>query len=128
MKHSFFLFSVVPFYRAIIFLPLLMGLLGLTIYIQMSMHYVAGAPLEFLTWGLLAFLMLCVRCHFTVDTITITLFGITLKTWEGERFTTRPEKKLHRVFEKNSHTGELEPLPLLLNHVPFCLYEFKEAK
>ena len=128
MSQSYFLFSVAPFYRAVVFLPLLMGILGLAIYVQMATNYVAGAPFEFIVWAIIAILMLCVRCHFTPTNIKLTLFGVRLKDWAGSRFTSRPEKKLHRVFDKDEGTGHLRRIPLLLSRVPFCLYEFKDAQ
>lgn len=94
----------------------------------MSMNFYVSIPTEFAIWIVLVIIGLCVRSHFEQDRIDIKLFGLTLKTWESKRFTTRPEKKLHRVFMVDANTGSLTAIPLLLNYVPSCLYEYKATK
>jgi hypothetical protein len=127
MQQSFFLVHIAPFFRGTLFLPYFMGGLGVIIYLQMSLNYIAGAPLEFILLGFMALIISLTRCTFSTTKVRISLLGFTLKEWGGELFTTRPEKKLHRLFEKNPTTGEMKALPLLLSQVPDCLYEWKDV-
>lgn len=128
MQQKHHLITVAPIYRMALLLPFLIGVVGVCISIQMAVRYNAGAPSEFILIGVLAVLLALVKVTFSPQFIEISWFGLTLKKWKGQRVTTRPEKKYHRVFVRKQSGDELKELPLLLNRVPEPLIEWKEVK
>lgn len=128
MQRKHFLIAVAPIYRMALFLPFLIGLVGVTIFVHMAIRYQAAVPIEFIVVGGLAVLCSLVQITFEKQRIEISWFGIPIKRWTGHRLTTRPEKKYHRVFKKNDKDGNLKVVPLLLNFVPDPLIEWKKEE
>ncbi|MBT42063.1 MAG: hypothetical protein CMF12_06020 [Idiomarina sp.] len=128
MQQKHFLIAIAPIYRMALVLPFLIGAIGLSIFVQMTLRYNSAVPIEFALIGGLALLLALIKVSFTSQHIEISWFGLTLKQWNGSRMTTRPDKKYHRVFVKDENGDGLKELPLLLNKVPEPLIEWKEVE